>query len=101
MKGETEVLRREGKEKAPERVLDWSEFDNQDMRGSDMLNGSFSTTEVSICRNTCAGISTCQRFVLTPFSGSEKDRRSNCFLKAVQRPTQTVMVHGVSHNRSF
>ncbi|KAG8739653.1 hypothetical protein FRC10_005355 [Ceratobasidium sp. 414] len=68
----------------------WSEFDNQDMPGSDMDKGSFFTDKVSICRNACAGNSTCQAFVIAPFSGNEKDKRPNCFLKTAQRQTQTV-----------
>ncbi|KAG9119489.1 hypothetical protein FRC07_005467, partial [Ceratobasidium sp. 392] len=68
----------------------WSEFDNQDMPGSDMDKGSFFTSKVSVCRNACAGNSTCQAFVIAPFSGNEKDKRPNCFLKTAQRQTQTV-----------
>ncbi|KAG9099048.1 hypothetical protein FS749_002245 [Ceratobasidium sp. UAMH 11750] len=68
----------------------WSEFDNQDMPGFDMDKGSFFTSKVSVCRNACAGNSTCQAFVITPFSGNENDKRPNCYLKTAQRPTQTV-----------
>ncbi|KAG8734956.1 hypothetical protein FRC10_011159 [Ceratobasidium sp. 414] len=68
----------------------WSEFDNQDMPGFDMDKGSFFTSKVSVCRNACAGNSTCKAFVIAPFSGNEKDKRPNCFLKTAQRQTQTV-----------
>ncbi|KAG8709232.1 hypothetical protein FRC08_018453 [Ceratobasidium sp. 394] len=71
-------------------LFDWSEFDNQDMPGFDMNKGSFFTDKVSVCRNACAGNSTCQAFVIAPFSGNENDKRPNCFLKTAQRQTQTV-----------
>ncbi|KAG8705978.1 hypothetical protein FRC08_001338 [Ceratobasidium sp. 394] len=71
-------------------LFDWSEFDDQDMPGFDMDKGSFFTSKVSVCRGACAGNSTCKAFVIAPFSGNEKDRRPNCFLKTAQRLTQTV-----------
>ncbi|KAG9088848.1 hypothetical protein FS749_001824 [Ceratobasidium sp. UAMH 11750] len=71
-------------------LFDWSEFDDQDMPGSDMNKGSFFTSKVSVCRGACEGNSTCKAFVIAPFSGNEEDKRPNCFLKTAQKQTQTV-----------
>ncbi|QRV91838.1 papain cysteine protease family protein [Ceratobasidium sp. AG-Ba] len=81
-------------------LFDWSEFDNQDMPGFDMDKGSFFTDKVSVCRNACAGNSTCQAFVITPFSGNENDKRPNCYLKTAQRQTMTVTGSTVFFKRS-